>query len=893
MHLAPGQTVSRYVIETLLGEGGMGKVYRARDTRLERHVALKVLRKESDEGASEAWEQAVMRMQREAQAVAALSHPGIVAIYDIGEHDGAPFIAMELVAGKPLREFVGTDLAISVRRRILLDVARALAAAHEAGFMHRDIKPENILVRPDNSAKVLDFGIARRTSHVEAATNVDVQGATIDSALVQMTADGVLLGTPAYMAPEQLRGETLDARADQFAWGVVAYEFLTGKHPFHAEKGPMVLMASILSETPAPMENVSDDVAQIVMRALAKDPAERWESMQEIVAALESFMTLDEPRASLPRVSKPVVVSESQTAPVAPEKPQKSKARFLIPAFAAMMTVAVLVSLSRRTGVESATTAVVPSASVMPSAVPTAITDLPLPHSTSAEARAAYREGVQSVRDARWGAATDAFMRARKADPEMAIAHLRFAMIDFLTDAPQAREAFRTALGLRGTLSEREAALLHAFEPMVQRDPSDFATASQRFEALVNRYPLDAELLYWHGDSLNRSRVAREVQERVIQIADRCVAVDPHYADCWQMKAGALSLLDRTEEAVVALDSCIAQCPNSVDCLQGKITLDGKRGRCAETAKAARQLAAMDPQDPLSQRMHTEVLYYADAPESVVRATGEETIRLFQKDNLEFDANDNKKFLAIGFGDFETARKISTANMVLSAAPSLARAGDHLLVHLEILIEMNQWEQAASVAANALQSRPSGPPFANARLDPTLTLNAVLLRTGKISRKQYEATRAQWLAAHEAPTSLEQQFRWLAAYGIPTYTKDLAADAVAEAERIGPPKDLYKSPLGVIWAVCHGKALMTLGKPHEALPFLERATHSCSQTTLMLWFVQSRALLGMAHEVLGNETLACESYAKVLNRWATSKQSVTAKTVTEHAQKLHCSPTSK
>ncbi|HMY19126.1 MAG TPA: serine/threonine-protein kinase, partial [Polyangium sp.] len=164
MHLAPGQSVGRYVIESLLGEGGMGTVYRARNTRLERKVALKVLRKEADEQAGEAWEQAVMRMQREAQAVAALSHPSIVAIYDIGDHEGAPFIAMELVEGKPLRDLIGTDLPLSARWRILLDVARALAAAHDAGFLHRDIKPENIFVRPDNSAKVLDFGIARRTS---------------------------------------------------------------------------------------------------------------------------------------------------------------------------------------------------------------------------------------------------------------------------------------------------------------------------------------------------------------------------------------------------------------------------------------------------------------------------------------------------------------------------------------------------------------------------------------------------------------------------------------------------------------------------------------------------------------------------------------------------------
>lgn len=188
MRFTAGQSIGRYVIESLLGEGGMGEVYRARDSKLERNVALKVLRNDTD-GSSEDWEHAVMRMQREAQAVAALSHPGIVAIYDIGEHEGAPFIAMELVGGQPLRDLVGKDAPLASQLRILLDVTRALGAAHEAGFVHRDIKPEDILVRQHGLAKVLDFGIARIVFSRSKMSSSGQKKSDVELALVNERAD--------------------------------------------------------------------------------------------------------------------------------------------------------------------------------------------------------------------------------------------------------------------------------------------------------------------------------------------------------------------------------------------------------------------------------------------------------------------------------------------------------------------------------------------------------------------------------------------------------------------------------------------------------------------------------------------------------------------------------
>jgi len=207
----PGDKVERYLIEAVLGRGGMGEVYEALDTRLGRRVALKLLPADADAGDNQ-------RMMREARAAAAFAHPNVVVVYDVGEVLGSTYIAMELVRGKVLRAFVG-DAAIPRARRLrwLCDVAQALAAAHEAGLVHRDVKPDNVMVRDDGTVKVLDFGIARRQ-----ASRVDPSAPTAvdNSAIGTLTEAGVVVGTPLYAAPEQLRSEDLDGRADQFAWGV-------------------------------------------------------------------------------------------------------------------------------------------------------------------------------------------------------------------------------------------------------------------------------------------------------------------------------------------------------------------------------------------------------------------------------------------------------------------------------------------------------------------------------------------------------------------------------------------------------------------------------------------------------------------------------------------------
>ncbi|MEP7122131.1 MAG: protein kinase [Byssovorax sp.] len=280
--LNPGDAFERYTIEAILGHGGMGSVYRAHDPRLGRRVALKVIA----DGSTHA--DAGARLLREARAAAALDHPNAVAIFDVGELAGAPYIVMELVEGRTLRRADGdAETPIATRVAQLADVARALAGAHKRGLIHRDIKPENVMVRDDGEVKVLDFGIARF-----ARGGVDPRGPTQAPALPTLTVEGMKLGTPVYMAPEQIRGDELDGRADQFAWGVLAYELLTGRLPWRGANDALAVMASVLTD-PADgaalgLAGVSPEVAAVVLRTLEKKPEGRFASMDDLLRALDA-----------------------------------------------------------------------------------------------------------------------------------------------------------------------------------------------------------------------------------------------------------------------------------------------------------------------------------------------------------------------------------------------------------------------------------------------------------------------------------------------------------------------------------------------------------------------------------------------------------------------------
>jgi serine/threonine protein kinase len=263
----------------------MGEVYRARDSKLNRDIALKVLleREAADP-------QRRARFAREAQNVAALNHPNIVTIYSVEEADGVPFLTMELVAGRPLREIIPKDgMPLERLLTIAIPLADALNAAHARGISHRDLKPANIMVGADERVKILDFGLAKLHEHEPAS---GPPGATSLPTAEHLTGEGRIVGTAAYMSPEQAEGKPLDHRTDIFSFGVILYEMATGERPFQGDTTISVI-ASIVKDTPRPVTDINPalprDIGRIIRRALVKDPDHRYQTVRDLGNDLEDL----------------------------------------------------------------------------------------------------------------------------------------------------------------------------------------------------------------------------------------------------------------------------------------------------------------------------------------------------------------------------------------------------------------------------------------------------------------------------------------------------------------------------------------------------------------------------------------------------------------------------
>ncbi|MGH9373807.1 MAG: protein kinase domain-containing protein, partial [Vicinamibacterales bacterium] len=278
MSLTPGQRLGCYEVIALIGSGGMGQVYRARDPRLQRDIALKVLQTNDPEHRR--------RFEREALSVAALNHPNIVTIHSVEEAEGVPFLTMELVEGTPLSRVIRSGgLPLAELLPLAVSIAEALAAAHDRGIVHRDLKPANVMVGRDGRIKMLDFGLAKALESPKTF------------AAPEETREGVIVGTLAYSSPEQLMADTIDARSDVFSFGVLLFEMATGRRPFDGPN-PAVVLVSLIS---SPLPEIGGEYAEldrIIARATARKPGSRYQRASGVLSdlrALSSGMALKAP----------------------------------------------------------------------------------------------------------------------------------------------------------------------------------------------------------------------------------------------------------------------------------------------------------------------------------------------------------------------------------------------------------------------------------------------------------------------------------------------------------------------------------------------------------------------------------------------------------------------
>ena len=889
--LKPGDFVGPYEIRGFLGQGGMGQVYKAFDPRLERTVALKVIvvPAGATPSAGEPTDTGRMvgefsaRLLREARAVASLSHPNVVGIYDVGESQGRLYLAMEYVVGATLRSLAGdAEMPIARRLRWLVDVARALEVAHRAGLVHRDVKPENVMIREDGVVKVLDFGIARRTM---AGAGEDQQR------LDTVTGGGAITGTPVYMSPEQIKGRDVDARSDQFAWGVMAYEILSGDRPWPDTGDVLALVAKVLTDPPPPLRPRVPDLPQpvedSVLRALSKEPAARFASMADVADVLEPFalQTTGGDRVRItPRISQhdaqdpsafaattrvPTSVSISLgdvaaqgDATAAAKKNLEPAGRrklgqLALPIALLVALVAIVVYVKRRT-----------------STGPSPVTST-RPLSLVPEAEVSYKQAMQLWRDGATARARAALRKAVELDPAFAAAHLELAIQTVQDDPPGAQASFQSAFEHREMLLPRDTAMLEACEPYVRPRP-DLDEWETRLTAAVFQFPRDPELQFFLG----RARDRQGADEAAKTAYEAAIRLDPGFVPAIAALANTEHNLGHNAEALAATERCIKQSPVAATCVETRYHLFIERGECHRAREEAAQWRTLEPTSAAALGALARALYADGAPRPSIDETLSRAWALQPASKRAASEEWDRMYLAIVDGDLEKADNL--ARDYEAKLPDSADQYDHAQpsrVRVNLLYESDKLDAAVKAAHGFLDRMDAWAPYPFLS-DPSIDFYEPLFRAGEIKKAELERHRTRWIEREKqrlaggdrSPRAAWSM--WATVYGSFAETKEEALEAIGHMPKQPLPVGSRRS---VALDFALGKVYALVNQPQKALPSLLRVTNTCMSFEGASIVNRARYYLGLAYEANNDKADARASYEKILASWPKDSPSRTVR----------------
>jgi serine/threonine-protein kinase len=881
--------IGHFRVVSRLGHGGMGIVYRAEDEKLRRTVALKVLPREFAEDPERR-----RRFLREARSAAALTHPNIATVYEVGEDDGRIYIAMELVEGESLRARIARGpLAADEALRLAHGMARGLARAHARGVVHRDLKPENVVVDRDGDPKILDFGLAK----IEPSGG-EGGGSEASETASLLTEEGRLLGTPMYMSPEQALGSPVDARSDVFSMGVVLYEMCAGKRPFDGPTARHVLVA-ISRDEPKPLREAAPDapeeLASVVARCLAKKAEDRFANGQALLEAIDGSA----PSGARSSKSGPTAKS-AKSGDAAPARTGRTTT---VAALAAVAAVAVGGAWwARSTATASQAPAPAPPAtSAAPAASSSAaaraitrIVDLPPPKTSVPEAGTEYELGVRALYDNTWLIAAVHFMKAIALDPSMAEAHLRLSEVVVVTRLPLLRRAeFQKAAGLREHMSPRDQEMMEALQPFLQADPQDVAEAERRLRAFAERHPDDAEPFMWLGACHYWDPVAG------LAYAERALSLDPDDPLQWELKADALASAGKFDEARAAYEQCNSHSIDGAECWAIRSLSDRHARRCADEEQDARKAGDRNP-------FWLGILIAAMAnngatPEAIQERIAQFIAALLPPLGPEVQRLGLQARMAIVAGDFARASELAKQEAAaIDADPNLRAAhwiqAQAAMHRLEAAIESGDTAGMQRMASDFV-ARSSGWPSEMTlghRVDLSLQVARLALPPGEPAPASFEQARHKWIDERFFAGAWKGDV-WNYGYAATAFTPAEARAALDALGELGPPSPV---PSFAAWGFSArwgspdadiGRVYLLAGRVDEAVAHLKLATAECNLFDSTIDHVHARLDLGRALEQKGDTAGACEAYRKVLAVWGHAKpRSVSADAARARVTSLKC-----